>query len=241
MGSATSNQIDVQVRMAQFALLHQFIRDTAQNDNIPIVLMGDFNVDVAVHEGLPQTEHSKESSREYKMMMDVLSGRGVDVSNFYNVANDDDNGEEEKYMNRRLYVDPQYSLDLADAVYDKYKYHPVTFGDVVLGDDGQLEPAETVLTDQDEAMSVQSIDHILWDKSRSKTMQIKDAQVEKFLVRNNDRLSKEEKETIPFTQVSGKERRKHSKYRADLTNMQRRSLWSELHRRAILITAVDVL
>lgn len=181
---------DVQMRLSQFAQLHQLVRDTAEHDNIPIVLMGDFNVDAAVHMGLPLTEPSTMSSKEYGMMLDVLRGTGVDPKLV------------ELKMRGRLYVDNWRLDDLTDVVYDHYGYHPVTFGDVQVNAEGELEPAETVLTDMSQAMTVQSIDRILWDKSRPSIV-VKNAQTAKFLVQSNDRLSKEEKQQIPFTQISG--------------------------------------
>ncbi|KAI7876326.1 hypothetical protein K492DRAFT_239815 [Lichtheimia hyalospora FSU 10163] len=180
---------DIQMRLSQFAQLHQLVRHTAEHDNIPIVLMGDFNVDAAVHMGLPLTEPSTMSSREYDMMLDVLRGTGVDPKLV------------ELKMRGRLYVDNWRLDNLTDVVYDHYGYHPVTFGDVQVNLEGQIEPAETVLTDMNQVMTVQSIDRILWDTSRP-SMVVKNAQTAKFLVQSNDRLSKEEKQQIPFTQIS---------------------------------------
>lgn len=188
------NQADVQIRLSQLARLHDLIRDTAKDDDLPILVIGDLNVDAAVHDDI--LEPSKESSQEYRMMMDVLSGHGVS-SEEYNYYQDN-----EDELNRRLYADKWQIDNLTDVVYEHYGYHPVTFGDVVKGADGELEPAETVLTDEEQVMTVQSIDRILWAaRSRRSFLSINNVQVEKFLVRDNDRLDPND---IPFTQVSGK-------------------------------------
>ncbi|KAI8136984.1 Endonuclease/exonuclease/phosphatase [Fennellomyces sp. T-0311] len=191
-GTNSQSQADTQVRMSQFSQLHQFISETAQRDNVPILLLGDFNVDAAVHgPGRPITEPSKESSQEYDMMLDVLRGNGVDPALLRG-----------KRQRKRVYADTWHMDQLTDVVYEQYHYHPVTFGDVMLNGNGQLEPAETILTDMDEAMTVQSIDRILWDKARASSLTIHDAQVEKFLVRSNDLMSEHDKQQAQFTQVS---------------------------------------
>ncbi|KAI9251894.1 Endonuclease/exonuclease/phosphatase [Phascolomyces articulosus] len=203
------SQADIQVRLGQFAQLHQFIKETTQRDNnIPILLLGDFNVDAAVHDG-SITEHSKSSSVEYQMMMDVLNGKGVDLgkTGHRSVSNDnisDSDNEKSALARKRLYADPSYQLDLSDKVYKQYGYHPVTFGDIVLNKNGEVEPAETILTDPEQVMTVQSIDRVFWDQMRAvtSTMKVQEAQVEKFLVRNNDMMSEFDKQQAPFTQVS---------------------------------------
>ncbi|KAI9316903.1 Endonuclease/exonuclease/phosphatase [Dichotomocladium elegans] len=187
---ATSSQGEVEVRLSQFSELHQLIRNTAEHDNVPMVLMGDFSVDSRVHDGRPLDEPSTSSSKEYSMMKKVLSGVGIDSA------------ELDAKMRSRLFSDTWRIGDLTDALYDHYKYHPVTFGDVVSNSDGQLVPAETVLTEAEQLMTVQSLDYILWDQSRSSVV-VRDARVQKFLVQNNDRLNDQEKKDLPFSQVSG--------------------------------------
>lgn len=178
---------DVAIRISQFAQLHEFIRDTAKDDSYPIVLMGDLNVDAAVH-GDDISEPSSESSEEYQMMLNVLSGSGLEKS--------------DGLVSESVHED-DWHIKLADAVYDAYNHHPVTFGDIVKDADGQAQPAETVLTDSHLVMTAKSIDRILWDPSRP-SLHIENARVEPFFVRSNDRLTEEEREHIAFSQVSGK-------------------------------------
>ncbi|KAI8364929.1 Endonuclease/exonuclease/phosphatase [Blakeslea trispora] len=64
---------DTQVRLSQFALVHNFMFQTAKNDSYPILLMGDLNVDAAVHNGSPIDIPSINSSLPYDMMMDYAS------------------------------------------------------------------------------------------------------------------------------------------------------------------------
>ncbi|KAG0173525.1 hypothetical protein DFQ28_008203 [Apophysomyces sp. BC1034] len=191
MGGDTSQQ-DIQIRLEQFSRLHEWMKQTAQSDDLPLLLMGDFNVDAARHgDNIPVTSPSKESSHEYKMMMDVLSGVKFDSSSA---------GDE--LTEKRTHADPYRSMSLVDVVYKNYGYHPVTFGDVIVNQEGDIEPAEIVLTDQDELMSVQSIDRILWAPQQSSTMNIENARVEKFLVQNNDQMDDQRQKDTPFTQVS---------------------------------------
>ncbi|CEG64357.1 hypothetical protein RMATCC62417_01341 [Rhizopus microsporus] len=93
--------------------------------------------------------------------------------------------------------------DLRDIVYQHYGHHPVTFGDYMTNDLGELVPAETVLTNWDQLMTVQSIDRIFW-AARNTTQIITpiEPQVEKFWVKDNPEMSKEEKKSTGFTQIS---------------------------------------
>ncbi|ORZ01485.1 Endonuclease/exonuclease/phosphatase [Syncephalastrum racemosum] len=176
---------DVAIRISQFAQFHQFIRDTARDDSYPVVLMGDFNVDAAVH-GDDIFEPSSESSEEYQMMLDVLSGKGLENA--------------DGFVSQNAYKD-DWQIELVDAVYDTYNHHPVTFGDIIKDAHGRPQPAETVLTDIHQVMTAKSIDRILWDPSRP-SLRVENAQVEPFFVRSNDRLTEEERQQIAFTQVS---------------------------------------
>ncbi|KAG2219600.1 hypothetical protein INT45_004851 [Circinella minor] len=207
--SQLSHQVDMQVRMSQFAQFHQFIKETSQRDNnIPMLLLGDFNVDAAVHDG-SITEPSRSSSVEYQLMMDVLDGKGIERKKLYSVDNynkekEDTSNQKRQNGGKRLLYQDMYRLTLSDKVYAHYGYHPVTFGDIILNKNGEIEPAETILTDSEQVMTVQSIDRILWEQDRGKasSMFIRDAQVEKFLVQSNDMMSEYDKLQSPFTQIS---------------------------------------
>ncbi|KAL0093574.1 Endonuclease/exonuclease/phosphatase [Phycomyces blakesleeanus] len=180
------NMSDVHIRLSQFAGLHSLMRNTAKEDNFPILLMGDLNVDASVHKvDEPITRPSKESGYEYKLMMGVLSGEGAQI----------------KEGGGRLYEDPEWSLQLEDIVYKTHKHHPVTFGDVIEVD-GEFVPAETVLTDASEMMTMESIDRMLWASRGSDRFEVKSVVLEKFLIRENKALGDDEKEAIPFTQIS---------------------------------------
>ncbi|KAI8379584.1 Endonuclease/exonuclease/phosphatase [Radiomyces spectabilis] len=185
------NQGDTEIRLSQFARLHQFMSDTAGNDGFPVMVMGDLNVDAATHgEGIAITQPSKESSREYRMLMDVLRGTGI-------------HGLTEKGDMSTAVFEHPWKLDLTDVIYDHYGYHPVTFGDYEMDDRGNLRPAETVLTDSDQLMTVQNIDRMLW-AGRSTPVQIVDPKVEKFMVKDNLNMDEERRARTAFTQISGK-------------------------------------
>ena len=205
--SPLSHQTDMQIRISQFAQFHQFIKETSQHDNnIPMLLLGDFNVDAAVHDG-SITEPSKSSSVEYQLMMDVLNGKGIERKRLHSASDKDDGGSTRVRQNagKRLLYEDLYRLVLSDKLYEHYGYHPVTFGDIVLNKNGEIEPAETILTDSEQVMTVQSIDRILWEQERGKAsnMLIRDAQVEKLLVQSNDMMNEHDKLKSPFTQISG--------------------------------------
>ncbi|CEP15689.1 hypothetical protein [Parasitella parasitica] len=182
------NEDDTAVRLSQFSLLHNFVYDTSKDDGEPIMIVGDLNVDAAVHpKDTPITTPSKESSPEYLKMVDVIRGTGVIKRP----------GSDERWFDHPWKLD-----DLKDVVYDKYGYHAVTFGDYTTDDEGQLIPAETVLTNWDQLMTVQSIDRIFWSDRNSRIIQLGSPRVEKFWVKENDRMTFEEKQGTKFTQIS---------------------------------------
>ncbi|KAI9027494.1 Endonuclease/exonuclease/phosphatase [Phycomyces nitens] len=178
------NMADVHIRLSQFAELHSLMRNTAKKDDFPILLMGDLNVDASAHKtDEPITKPSKESGYEYNLMMGVLSGEGALIKE-----------------GARLYEDPEWVLKMEDIVYKAHQHHPVTFGDVI-EIDGELVPAETVLTDSSEMMTMESIDRMLW-AGRGGMFDVKTVALEKFLISENKALGDDEKEAIQFTQIS---------------------------------------
>ncbi|GAA5798180.1 hypothetical protein HPULCUR_003580 [Helicostylum pulchrum] len=181
------NEDDTIIRLSQFSLLHNFIYDTTRNDNEPIMVVGDLNVDAAVHpHGAPITQPSKESSPEYLKMVDVIKGSGV----------------KRPSSNQRWFEHSWKMEDLVDVVYKKYGYHPVTFGDYTTNENGELIPAETVLTNWDQLMTVQSIDRIFWSDRESNRVRLEDPTVQKFWVEENELIDPEERQSIGFTQIS---------------------------------------
>ena len=137
---------DTKVRLSQFALVHDFIFQTAKNDNHSILLMGDLNVDAAVHDGSPIDATSVNSSLPYTMMMDVLKGKGTDLNLITNTSS---NQKQIQYESTWLLT------NLTDVVYDTFGYHPVTFGDYRRLDNGTLIPSETILTSHNQLLTVQ--------------------------------------------------------------------------------------
>ncbi|ORZ17385.1 Endonuclease/exonuclease/phosphatase [Absidia repens] len=195
---------DTYIRLGQFAQLHEFVDATANTGGssssnseepvAPIMILGDLNVDAAVHPtGVPVTTPSVDSSIHYKMMTDVLKGIGADPK---------DLGLTDTPKQQRLFAHPWVLHDLEDVVYKQYGYHPVTFGDVDVQQDKTVVPGEVVLTDHDQLMTVQSIDRIYWAPRNSSTVSIRAPHVEPFKVKENTRLSDQERERLLFTQIS---------------------------------------
>jgi hypothetical protein len=163
--------------------------DTAKDDSYPILLMGDLNVDAAVHNSSKAIDTpSYKSSLAYTMMMDVLTGKGTDLELLNN-----------KNAPTLLYSDNNWRIDsLRDMAYSTFGYHPVTFGDYKKLSNGTLIPAETVLTSHNQLLTVQSIDRLLWSGNRSQnttSMHLSNVTVEHFFVPKNA--------SLPFTQISG--------------------------------------
>ncbi|KAI8343128.1 Endonuclease/exonuclease/phosphatase [Chlamydoabsidia padenii] len=192
---------DTYIRLGQFAQLHEFVDNTARQvdqqngimDNTPIMILGDLNVDAAVHpSGKPVTDHSVESSVHYKMMTNVLKGTGVDPKDL-GLSDGDDK--------KKIFSHPWVMKDLVDVVYQHYGYHPVTFGDVDVVDD-RVVPGELVLTDHDQLMTVQSIDRVYWAARNYTSVYLQDPRVEPFKVKENPDLSQQERERLLFTQIS---------------------------------------
>ncbi|EPB89528.1 hypothetical protein HMPREF1544_03612 [Mucor circinelloides 1006PhL] len=182
------NEDDTAIRLSQFSLLHNFVYDTTKDDSEPIMIVGDLNVDAAVHpKDTPITRPSKESSPEYTKMVDVIRGTGVIKRP----------GSDERWFDHPWKMD-----DLKDVVYAKYGYHPVTFGDYTTDEEGQLIPAETVLTNWDQLMTVQSIDRIFWSDRNSNIIQLESPRVEKFWVKENSQMTEKERQETGFTQIS---------------------------------------
>ncbi|KAI7891600.1 Endonuclease/exonuclease/phosphatase [Mucor mucedo] len=181
------NEEDTMIRLSQFSLLHNFVYDTTRNDDEPIMVVGDLNVDAAVHnETIPITQPSKSSSPEYEQMVEVIKGTGVKRIS----------------SNQRWFEHHWKMEDLKDVVHDHYTYHPVTFGDYTRNEHGDLIPAETVLTNWDQLMTVQSIDRIFWSDRNSNRTRLERPQVEKFWVKDNTLMTEEERQNTEFTQIS---------------------------------------
>ncbi|CEP07305.1 hypothetical protein [Parasitella parasitica] len=181
------NLDDTKVRLSQFAKVHQFIQDTAQNDAFPILLMGDLNVDAAIHNGSLPDAPSYKSSLAYTMMMDVLTGQGTNLTLLGGDTFD-----------KLLYTSSWRLDNLTDVPYETFGYHPVTFGDYTRSPNGTLLPAETILTSHNQLLTVQSIDRLLWAAGRSHQnhtmMALSNITIEHFSVDKNA--------TYPFTQIS---------------------------------------
>ncbi|RUS12571.1 hypothetical protein BC937DRAFT_87507, partial [Endogone sp. FLAS-F59071] len=209
-------------RIRQFSRLHDFIVQYSDlsagafSPTKPLLLLGDLNVDASANKTFRELP-SHEFSLEYAVMIDVLRGDGVDPVVLGHSPDDSPTG-------KRIYASPFRIPCLHDVMYEHTGTYPVTYGDVVI-EDGQVVPAETVLTALKDQNTVQSLDRALFCEAATRetrmrlqgeesddgesvlrgqdtTYEVKvtDARIEKFLVKNE----KDVADVLPFTQVSGK-------------------------------------
>ncbi|ORX56406.1 hypothetical protein DM01DRAFT_252332 [Hesseltinella vesiculosa] len=183
-GHGERTKADILTRLDQFSRFRQFMVQTSA-PGTPLLALGDFNIDSAAHDG-DNTSPSTNSSLAYTMMMDVLNGKGVDGAYFgmdgWLLAAPDDGSN------------AGHPLEWIDMLYERYGYHPVTFGDYRRTDNGTLVPAETALTQAQQVMTAQSIDQLLWSPSsvpNASHVTLSAVTIERFLVDHE-----------PFTQLS---------------------------------------
>jgi hypothetical protein len=139
------------VRQEQLSLLRKFIDDCTKNvpPDEQIILVGDMNVN-----SRPQPDPSDPSvvngdTAEYSNMIKILTGEGIEASQIEKSASPD----------KRLYESKRRSV--RDMLKESYGHHPITFGDVIVNDDGTLKPRETALTGKDDLLAQASLDYIL--------------------------------------------------------------------------------
>ncbi|KAI7899890.1 Endonuclease/exonuclease/phosphatase [Cokeromyces recurvatus] len=197
------NMDDTKVRLSQFALVHQFIEETSKEDTYPILLMGDLNVDAAIHDNKTSLDiPSYGSSLAYTMMMDVLKGKGTNLKLMNDAINNTTPSatQTNAAINESTIYRTLWRLDdLTDMAYKTFGYHPVTFGDVKRLENGTLIPNEVILTSHNQLLTVQSIDRILWATRNDKNqinMTLDNITVEHFFVDQKNGTS------LPFTQLS---------------------------------------
>jgi len=173
----------VLVRQEQLSLLRKFIDKCTLNalPEEPIILAGDINVNSRPQPDSPDVNGDTD---EYLNMIKILSGEGIEANQIEASASPD----------KRLYNNSKI-VSVKDMLKERYKHHPITFGDVIVTDDGIVSPRETVLTGKDDLLAQASLDYILLiGAGQSKQRVIIDIQrtrVEEFLV--ND---------APVTQLS---------------------------------------
>ncbi|KAJ2546114.1 hypothetical protein EV175_005719 [Coemansia sp. RSA 1933] len=158
-GDVVITQPDVKIRLSQLHEFHGFLESVLPKHRAagePVVLTGDFNVDTRNHElsdpaKVPyerDVEDGVATSDEGAAMMAVLDGYGIDPS-----ALGPDNTDTFK---------GKTVIEFHDTLYERLGYHPVTFGNIVVDEQGQVHPRETVLTTQQDNMVMHSIDYVLW-------------------------------------------------------------------------------
>ncbi|RIA98990.1 Endonuclease/exonuclease/phosphatase [Glomus cerebriforme] len=173
----------VLVRQEQISLLRKFIDKCTLNalSEEPIILVGDMNVNSRPQ---PNSSDVNGDTAEYLNMVKILSGEGIEVSQI----------EESTSPGKRLYNNSKI-VSVKDILKERYEHHPITFGDVIVADDGTVSPRETVLPGKDDLLAQASLDYIfLIGAGQSKQQVIIDIQrtrVEEFFV--ND---------APVTQLS---------------------------------------
>ncbi|KAI9505328.1 hypothetical protein GGI25_003652 [Coemansia spiralis] len=191
-GEVVITQPDVKRRLAQLFEFHNFLEKLLPLERArgePVVLTGDFNVDSRSHvlsdpEKVPyerDVEDGMVTSDEGGAMMAVLEGRGIDPKLL---------GPENTSEFRGKKV-----IELHDTLRERLGYHPVTFGNIVVDNEGTAHPRETVLTTTQDNMVMHSIDYVLWHNPDAQEHEIV-AQIKDVGVTPN--FTPEQ----PFTQIS---------------------------------------
>ncbi|KAJ1902832.1 hypothetical protein LPJ81_003387, partial [Coemansia sp. IMI 209127] len=158
-GEVVITQPDVKIRLAQLHEFHGFLESVLPKHRAagePVVLTGDFNVDSRDHVLSDPTkipyerdvEDGIKTSDEGAAMMLVLDGHGIDPK----ILGPDNT---DAFKGKTI-------IGFHDTLYERLGYHPVTFGNIVVDDQGQVHPRETVLTTQQDNMVMHSIDYVLW-------------------------------------------------------------------------------
>ncbi|KAG9291163.1 hypothetical protein G9A89_013035 [Geosiphon pyriformis] len=196
------NDQSVIIRHRQFAMLREFIdKCTIHSGRKPeelIILMGDLNVN-----GRPQFDPSnpevvKGDSTEYKCMIKILCGEGIEAP----LANPKLNASDDM-----RYTAPTI-INVHDLLWQRYNFHPVTFGDVFTDEKGHVQPRETVLTSKSDWKTTASLDYILLIDEKTDddnlilnkrliNVDLEQTKIEKFFTN-----SSEDKQELPFTQLS---------------------------------------
>jgi endonuclease/exonuclease/phosphatase family metal-dependent hydrolase len=173
--SSTSEQVNslfdpsVAVRLTQVAVLKEFIDECTRGkpSSEPILLLGVLNTN-AIKPGRP----SSESSDEYIVMTDILSGETIHPAFNSNQATVPSSGKHNRYK-------------VKDLLKDSLKFHPVTYGDVI---EGTRKPKETTLTAVDDWGKYNCLDYIFYMNGINDgvdtniTVKENASKVEKFLV-----------------------------------------------------------
>lgn len=156
----TRSQQDIQMRLDQFGHFHDFILATTQGDDRTPI--------VAMGDfNIDSVDHTNGSITDLPIHHSQAYTRMMEV----------------------LQGGGSKTFSLVDMAYTTFGYHPVTFGDYVMDGD-RVIPAETVLTQAQQVLTVQSIDQLLWSPLNS-SLVLSNVTVEKFLVKDQ-----------PFTQLS---------------------------------------
>ncbi|KAJ1966865.1 hypothetical protein IWQ62_002203 [Dispira parvispora] len=161
----------VKIRFNQFSILHEFIASkTSQRlPGEPVVLQGDLNVDARLHSpGHEEDLYESRSSEEYLRMLEILRGTSFasPAPNPVIVSKGSvPLSPLTPSINLGSTVDrhqPIHRVAFRDLVYHQYRYHPVTFADLEVLDDGQRVPRDQVLTDNSLHGSCQRLDFVFW-------------------------------------------------------------------------------
>jgi endonuclease/exonuclease/phosphatase family metal-dependent hydrolase len=173
--SSSSEQVNslfdpsVAVRLTQLAVLKEFIDEctAGKPSNEPILLLGVMNTN-AIKPGRPASE----SSDEYNVMINLLSGETIHPALNSNQATVSSSGKHNRYK-------------VKDLLKDALKFHPVTYGDVI---EGTKKPKETTLTTVDDWGKCNCLDYIFYmngiNDGVDSNITVKEnaTKVEKFLV-----------------------------------------------------------
>lgn len=165
-GEVVVTQPDVKRRLAQLFEFHQFMARVLppnRQSGEPVLLTGDFNVDSRSHilsnpsdiKYEREVEDGRETSDEGKAMMSILQGHGIDPALL---------GPNNKDAFKGKTV-----LEFHDSLKERLGYHPVTFGNILVDERGQVRARETILTTKHDNEVMHSIDYVLWHNPQNAT------------------------------------------------------------------------
>ncbi|KAI8321076.1 Endonuclease/exonuclease/phosphatase [Martensiomyces pterosporus] len=158
-GEVIITQPDVKRRLAQLHEFHNFLERLLPKHRAPgepVLLTGDFNVDSRSHVLSDPTnikyerevEDGVQTSDEGAAMMAILEGHGIDPKLLGPENQDSFKGDA--------------IIEFHDSLKERLGYHPVTFGNTIVDEQGSVHPRETVLTTRHDNEVMHSIDYVLW-------------------------------------------------------------------------------
>jgi len=212
------------VRISQLQQLRCFLLEKTKNDDDPIVLVGDFNVNSRHGNSNSNNSDRNHGSEEYLRMMEILRGveKEFSTESIPNSMNDE--------KSQRMLFYSREEFNERDMLLEDLGYHPATVGDILeeKGSDGSIREIarEVQLTHPNDQCLSKRLDYIFWLEKKHITLEnngnvissIKDSdqnfsstfpfqlkvkertcRIEHFFIESSDHW---QLQSLPFTQLS---------------------------------------